>query len=276
MKIGICDWTLKMVQDKNVFEKAKALGFNGVQVAFDIKDNGSSLINKKVQESYQEYSSRYGLSICSCAAVNYMRMPISISKEPVSVFSDYIEAMKNLGINKILLPFFGTGDLNSRTSFPSLVLRSIRRVPPKDEMLDKTIEILKNIAVIVGGAQITVGLETKMNAEALLELLRKIGSENVKVYYDAGNANAMGYNIFDEVKLLGMENICQIHIKERFTTIGGGKIDYKRFIESVIGQGYKDWLIIEDSINLFLGKNKSMKKNALYLKEALMEYGQES
>ena len=266
LKIGICDWTLKMVQNTNVFQKAKALGFDGVQVALDIKNTNKSLLNEKAQESYKKYSVQYNIPICSCAAVNFMQNPLVISDDPVSIFLDYTKAMKNLGIKKILLPFSGVGDINSRTTLISSIQRSIRRMPPKDKMLDKTIEILKQFADIAEDAQITVGLETKMSAETLRVILDKIGSQNIKVYYDAGNAHFMGYNIFDEVKLLGMNDICEIHLKESYTTIGAGKIDYKNFLELLIAEGYKDWLIIEVSKNRFLGLEGSMKKNVSYLK----------
>lgn len=261
-----------MVQNVNVFQKAKALGFDGVQVAFDIKNKNQSLINEKVQENYKKYSVQYNIPICSCAAVNFMQNPLVISEDPVSIFLDYTKAMKNLGIKKILLPFFGAGDINANITLITSIKKSIRSMPSKDETLTKTIEILKIFADIAEGAQITVGLETKMSAETLKVILDKIGSQSIKVYYDAGNAHLMGYNILDEVKLLGINNICQIHLKEKYTTIGAGKIDYRKFLELLIAEGYKDWLIIESSKNRFLGLEASMKKNVSYLKD-LMQQG---
>jgi L-ribulose-5-phosphate 3-epimerase len=270
-KIGICDWTLNMVQNEYVFQKAKALGFDGVQVAFDNQDINKSLLNEKVQESYKRNSIQYNVPICSCAAVNFMRTPMIFSEDPVSILSGYIKVMKSLGVKKILLPFFGRGDINPKTTLRSSVMRIIRKMPSKVKMLEMTLEILKKIAYIAESAKITVGLETYMYAESLKVILDRIGSDRIKVYYDVGNAHLMGYNIFNEIRLLSINSICEIHLKEMDTTIGSGKINYRNIMELLVADGYKDWLIIEDSINRSSGLEISMKKNLFYLKGLMQQ-----
>lgn len=145
--IGVCDWTLNMVHDENVFEKAKALGFDGVQIAFDINNKNQSLVNEEIQERYKIKAAQCNTKICSCAAINFLQTPLAVSNDPVGIFSSYIKAMKNLGIETILLPFFGRGDINPRTTLVSSIVRRIRKTPPKDILRGKTIDILKSIAI---------------------------------------------------------------------------------------------------------------------------------
>ena len=62
---------------------------------------------------------------------------------------------------------------------------------------------------------ITFGLETWLDAAEHKYIIDKVGSPNLKVYYDTANSHKMGYDIYEEILWLGNEDlICEFHFKE--------------------------------------------------------------
>ena len=49
------------------------------------------------------------------------------------------------------------------------------------------------------------GIESWLNAEPLLEIIERVGSSNLKVYYDVGNMHRVGADIFAEIEALGVK-----------------------------------------------------------------------
>jgi sugar phosphate isomerase/epimerase len=54
-----------------------------------------------------------------------------------------------------------------------------------------------------------------------------------------------GYDICKEIRQLGKERICQIHIKENGALIGQGKVDLLPVRDAIADIGYHGWLILE-------------------------------
>jgi sugar phosphate isomerase/epimerase len=68
------------------------------------------------------------------------------------------------------------------------------------------------------------------------------------VYYDVCNSNDRGYNIYDEIRWLGKEQICEIHLKENGALIGKGKVDFREVRKAIDDIGYRGWLQIEGAV----------------------------
>jgi sugar phosphate isomerase/epimerase len=45
-------------------------------------------------------------------------------------------------------------------------------------------------------------------------------------YYDVGNPTRNGFNIVDEIRRLGRERICEVHLKDNPHCFGHGSIDF--------------------------------------------------
>ena len=46
-----------------------------------------------------------------------------------------------------------------------------------------------------------------------MDILNRVGSPAVKVYYDVANSHKQGYDIYKEIRMLG-KNICEFHAKD--------------------------------------------------------------
>jgi sugar phosphate isomerase/epimerase len=69
----------------------------------------------------------------------------------------------------------------------------------------------------------------------------------VEVYYDAGNAtNIGGFDASKEIRWLGGQRICQIHIKDK-EYMGEGKVNFMEYFRASRDSEYKSYLNSETS-----------------------------
>ena len=270
--LGVCDWTLNRIENPDAFLQAKKLGFDGVQIAFDIKNKDRSLLNPNNQDIYLRESEKWGVKICSCCAIHFHDSPLSLDENSSQIMEDFLKAMNDMGIKIIMLPFFESGDINQPATLRAKlgrVKRWVKRMPSKKWMYNKSVAILRDIAELAEKYSLTIGLETLMTGKNILAMVEKIESPSIKVYFDAGNMNSMGYDPLKELQTIGLSNICQIHIKEMETNLGTGPIDYSGILNWLKNNNYQDWLVVEASINNDMGFEKSMKENLSYLNSIL-------
>jgi sugar phosphate isomerase/epimerase len=150
----------------------------------------------------------------------------------------------------VLLAFFGKADING-----------------KPERINSVIEKLKRIAPLAEKHGFILGLETLLNEADHRRILESVGSPAVKVYYDTANSARMGYDIYREIKSLGAESICEIHIKEDGTFLGQGDIDFKNVKSLLNGMGYQGWLIIEGSTPKGMNREEGGAKNTVFARK---------
>ena len=55
-----------------------------------------------------------------------------------------------------------------------------------------------------------------------MDIIQKVGSNALKVYYDFRNSADAGYDVIKEIKFLGKEAICELHMKENGFLLGQG------------------------------------------------------
>ena len=82
-----------------------------------------------------------------------------------------------------------------------------------------------------------------MNGEELMNLLKRLNHENIKIVFDTGNRVAFGHNLPEDIKLLG-NNIEHVHIKDKTyknknVIIGRGDVDFDIIFEKLKDIKYK-------------------------------------
>nr|MCU0355351.1 sugar phosphate isomerase/epimerase [Cytophagales bacterium] len=202
-KIGACDWSIGKDSDIGAFELAKKIGLQGIQVNMGHEKNNMHLRNKDLQAKYLAESKRTGIKIASLAIGELNNVPYKSDPRTEQWVSDSIDVAKALGVNVVLLAFFSKNDLRKDDAGKAEVVRRLKEVAPKAEKMG-----------------ITLGIESYLSAEEHLDIMQKVGSNAIKVYYDFRNSTDAGYNIFEEMKLLGKDNICELHIKENGKLLG--------------------------------------------------------
>jgi len=176
-------------------------------------------------------------------------VPYSSSPEVEQWVEQCIETMQKMQQKIVLLAFFGHGDIKDKPELIQEVIRRLKKVAPQAER-----------------AGVVLGLETWLNADEHLRILDAVGSPAVQVYYDTANMHKQGYDIYQEIRQLGRDRICQFHCKENDSLLGKGPIDFHQVKEAIDAIGYRGWLVIESAIGKKMSMRDSYVHNQKYLR----------
>ena len=231
-KIGICDWDVRATGRPTSFATAKELGFDGVQVSYQIEGE-DALSDKANRPKFVAAAKESGSAIASLCMGFLNSQPLATSPEGVAWVEDCISAMVDLNVCNVLIPFFGNADMSRNPEHVPLVIEKFKQLAPIAERNRKTLSI-----------------ESTLSAEEHLRIIEAVGSDAVKVYYDVANPliYKKGYDIFHEMELLGKRNlISEIHFKENRNRLGDGDVNFPKVRETIEKIGYQGWIIVEGS-----------------------------
>ncbi|HID76229.1 MAG TPA: sugar phosphate isomerase/epimerase [Planctomycetaceae bacterium] len=227
-RIGACDWSLRKRQRPEAFAVAAEIGLDGVEVSFSEPGSEFDLRDEAVRRRYRDESRRHGLEIASLAMGVLNRIPYAVDPRTEQWVADVVPVMAAMDVRVCLLAFFGKGDIKGDRTRQDEVIQRLKRVAPTAER-----------------AGVVLGVESQLNADDHMRIVDSVASPAVKVYYDVANMHAQGYDIYQEIRQLGRERICQFHMKERRCLLGDGPIDFRRVKEAIDEIGFGGWLIIE-------------------------------
>ena len=72
-------------------------------------------------------------------------------------------------------------------------------------------------------------------------------SPAVLTYYDVGNSTQNGFDVVEEIRWLGRERICEVHLKDNPNYLGEGKIDFVAVLDALEDIGFDKWAQLETS-----------------------------
>lgn len=229
-RIGACDWSIGKHSDLEAMAFARQIGLDGVQISLGKVENNMHLRKPEVQKAYLRVAREHNVHISSLAIGELNKVPYKSAPEPEAWVSDSIDVAYALQVPVVLLAFFGKGDLKDDQKGTQEVIRRLKKIAPKAEEKG-----------------IILGIESWLSADEHLEIIEAVGSPNLRVYYDVANSHKMGYDIYEEMRRLGSEYICELHAKENGYLLGEGKVDFHRVREILEEINYVGWIIIEDA-----------------------------
>jgi len=246
-KLAVCDWTIGKTADPGSLEAAKRIGLDGVQVDFGRGEDILPLFDADLQRRFLDEVLRQDMEIASLAIGVLNNIPYKSDPRAERWVADGIDVCKILGVNVVLLAFFGNGDLRGDEKGKDVVVERLKRVAAKAEE-----------------AGVFLGIESWLSAEEHLEIIDRVGSPAVKVYYDVANSHKAGYDIYKEIRQLG-KYICEFHAKDYDDLYGKGSIDFERVRLAMDDIGYRGWLVMEGT-EMPLGVEESCRYDAEYLR----------
>jgi len=164
---------------------------------------------------------------------------------------DSVDVAKNLNVPVVLLAFFYKNDLRKDGAGKKEVISRLKKVAPHAE---------KN--------GIILGIESYLSAQEHLDIIDKVGSPNIKVYYDFRNTADAGYNTITEFNKLGKNMVSELHIKENGFLLGKGTLNWQAIGNAIYDSGYygDGWMQIEGARPEGAGIVESYKHNLRFLK----------
>jgi len=249
-KIGACDWSIGARATTKAFEVAKEIGLDGVQVSLNTAEDEMHLRKPEVQKEYLASAKKTDVAIASLAIGTLNQIPYKSDPRTVAWVSDSVDACKALGRQVVLLAFFGNNDLKNDKKGTDETVRRLKDVAPKAEK-----------------AGVILGIESWLSAEEHMDIIDRVDSQAVKVYYDVANSNKMGYDIYSEIRWLGKKDqICEVHMKENGALLGKGKVDFKKVRAALGDIGYTGWMQIEGAVPKGAEMLPSYKQNLALLR----------
>jgi L-ribulose-5-phosphate 3-epimerase len=251
-RISACDWSIGKTSEVEALELGSRIGLDGVQVSLGTVRNDMHLRQAPVQQAYKAAAKQHGVQVSSLAIGELNNVPYKSAPETEAWVSDSIDVAQAMGCKVILLAFFSKGDLKGDEAGQQEVIRRLKKVAPKAEK-----------------AGVILGIESWLSADEHLAIIHAVGSKNVRVYYDVANSHLMGYDIYEEMRRLGREYICEVHAKENGFLLGQGKIDFAR-VKSILDDiRYDGWVIIEGAVPKDAEMFPSYQANNQYLRSVL-------
>jgi sugar phosphate isomerase/epimerase len=249
--IGACDWSLGKRTDPAAFDIAKQIGLDGIMVDMGSAKDDLPLRNMKLQKQYIETSKQTGIKISSVAIGALNDVPYKSDLQTIQWVLDSIDVAKNLSVPVILLAFFNKNDLRNDDQGKEEVIRRLKEAAPKAEK-----------------ANVILGIESYLDAKEHMDMMNKIGSPNVKAYIDFRNTADAGYDPMEEIKQLGKDNICELHMKENGFLLGKGTLDWKKISKTLIDMNYRGdgWMQIEGAMPKDADVVQSYKHNLQFLR----------
>lgn len=248
-KIGACDWSIGKLGDVSGLELGKRIGLDGLQVSLGTLADNMKLRQREVQQGYLDAAKATGMQIGSLAIGEMNNIPYKSDERAEQWVLDSIDACQALGCKVVLLAFFANGDLKGDKAGTDETVRRLKIAAPKAER-----------------AGVSLGIESWLSAEEHMDIIQRVGSSAVRVYYDVANSHKMGYDIYKEIRWLGKKHICEFHMKENGFLLGKGEVDFHKVRAAIDDIGYEGWMHIEGAVPSGQPMYESYMKNCAYLR----------
>jgi sugar phosphate isomerase/epimerase len=235
-KISVCDWMILKRQKLGAFDRADQIGADGLEVdmgglgkrpTFDNK-----LFDPLVRKDFLDKSRQLDIEISSIAMSGFYAQSFPTREGIEKIIDDCINTMLLMGVKTAFLPLGVEGDL---TRYP--------------ERRDAIVERLKMAGRKAEVAGVVIGIETSLDAKGEVELLDEIGSPAIRIYFNFQNPLEAGRDLYEELKILGKDRICQIHCTDSDGVLleHNERLDMQRVKQTLEEMGWKGWLVIERS-----------------------------
>ncbi|MGD2151786.1 MAG: sugar phosphate isomerase/epimerase family protein [Gemmatimonadales bacterium] len=251
--IGMCDWNLGPMCDPEQIARAAEADLDGIQVSLGRNPEEMVLRDPAVRASYIELGRQHGITFHSVALGLFNTYPLAEEPRAAVWLVDAIEAAVALGAGNVLMAFFGRGDLRFRDADGEFVNESDSGYASyrlDEAKVTSVVETLEQVVPRARDAGVVLGLENTISAAQNLEIIERVGSEWLQVYYDLGNSTGYGYDVPGEIRMLGSDRICEVHLKDWRTPLLGraeGMVDMPAAAAALSDIGYDKWLVLETS-----------------------------
>jgi L-ribulose-5-phosphate 3-epimerase len=256
LKIGVTDWNLQQAGKVEAVALARRIGFDGVEVSLGRKpvDGKLPLDNAELQAQYVAAAKEQGIALAGVCLdilhVNYLKN----DKLGQKWLADAIPITKKLNAHVMLMPFFGKGAMTT------------------PEEMDYVGDVLRELAPAAEKAGILLGLEDTISAENNVRIMDRSRSKAVRVYYDVGNSTSNGFEVVKEIRWLGKDRICQIHLKDNPGYIGEGKIDFPAVMRTIAEIKFQGFANLETSAPSH-SVESDMNRNLAYVRKLMAANG---
>lgn len=256
-KVAVVDLMILKRQKLGAFQLTKDIGADGVEVDMGGLGNRPTFDNKllidSVREQFLAKAKELNLQIPSLGMTGYYAQSFCQRQEYIQSIADCLATMKLMNVKVAFLPLGVQCDLVKNP-----------------ELRDSVISRLKVAGKMAEKAGVVIGIETALDATEELKLLKQVASPAIKSYFNFSNALKNGRDVSTELKILGKNNIVQIHCTDDdgVWLQNNTRLDMKKVKQTLDEMGWSGWLVVERSRDAKEPTNvkKNFTANTAYVK----------
>jgi L-ribulose-5-phosphate 3-epimerase len=251
--VGMCDWNLGPMCDPEQIPRAVEANLDGIQVSLGRNPDEIILTDSAVRRRYLELGKRHGITFHSVALGLLNTYPLATDPRAAVWVIEAVETAAALGAGNVLIAFFSNGDLRLQDAAGEFINESegaFASYRLNEDHVTSVVDTLKQIVPRARDAGVVLGLENTITASQNLQIIDRVGSEWLQIYYDLGNSTGNGYDVPSELRAVGNDQLCEVHLKDWNTRLLGSDeatVDMKGAAEVLRDIGYDKWLVLETS-----------------------------
>ena len=138
------------------------------------------------------------------------QVPLKSDPRAAKWLDQSIDVCKAMGITLSMPACFGNGDLDMGAT----------------KEIDELVRVLKAVAARRRRRGSRSPWRITSAPRTTWQIIDRVGSPAMKVYYDVGNSTDKGYDIYAEIRELGKHDLCEFHAKDGRRCSGQGRIDF--------------------------------------------------
>jgi len=256
-KVAVVDLMILKRQKLSAFQLTKEIGADGLEIDMGGLGNRETFDNQlakpEVRQQFLDKAKELQLEICSLAMTGFYAQSFATRPTYQRMVQDCIDTMKAMNVKVGFLPLGVQGDLVKNP-----------------ELRPAIVERLKVVGKMAKKAGVVIGIETSLDAQGEVELLKEIGSKHIQIYFNFSNPLKAGRDLLKELKILGRKRICQIHCTDEdgVWLEHNTRLDLNKVKETLDEMKWDGWLVIERSRDAKEPHNvkKNFGANTQYLK----------
>lgn len=213
----------------------------------------NQLLNDSIRVQFMQQAKNFNISFCSLSMSGYYAQSFCGRENFIQSIEDCIRTMKLMNVKVGFLPMGVQCDLVKHP-----------------ELMDAVVSRLQQVGKMAEEAGVVIGIETALDASAEKKLLKQVGSDAIKSYFNFSNPLKNGRDLCKELKILGRKNIIQIHCTDDDGVLlkDNTRLDMNKVKQTLDKMGWSGWLVLERSRDAKEPNNvkKNFGSNAAYMK----------
>lgn len=262
-RVAACDWMMLKRQKLGEFKLAREIGADGVEVDMGGLGNrvlfDNQLRNPQQAEKFDSAMTVNQVVVPSMAMSGFFAQSFLTRYNYQDLLRDCFQTMRLFGSKVAFLPLGGSGKAwqNPGAERDSLVAR------------------LREAGKMAEREGVVIGIRTGMDAKHDVKLLKDVGSEYVKVYFNFQDATDNHRDVCKELKRLGAKRIIQIHASntDSVNLREDTRINLPMVKKTLDQMKWSGWLVVERSrdVNRVRDVKYNFGRNVAYLKEVFQK-----
>lgn len=236
-KVAACDWMMLKRQKLGSFKLMKELKGDGVEMdvgglgARDTFDN--KFHQPHFRKLFRQTADSLGIRVPSVAMSGFFGQSFIGKKTYAGLIDDCLSTMEAMDAKVAFLPLGGIKE--------DWTVKG----PARDELVRR----LRESGDKAAARGMVIGIRVPLPAKEAKKLIKEINSDGVKIYFNLQDALDAGRDPVKELRALGKNNICQIHLSntDGFNLKDDPAVDLPAIKKTLDKMGWSGWLVVERS-----------------------------